>query len=118
MSLTMVDLLRQHPMRWLGHVARMDTGRIPKQTVFGELPGARPRHGPKKRWRDVIVGDLVSRHILLGEWYMLAQDRSTWREIYHASPPAAAVVKKFPCSCGRTFSRGSDLTHHSKFCSA
>ena len=49
MSLTMADLLRQHCMRWLDHVARMDTGRVPKQIVFGELPGTRPHHGPKKQ---------------------------------------------------------------------
>ena len=88
MSLTMADLLRQHRMRWLGHVAGMDTGRVPKPIVFGELPGTRPRHGPKKRRRDVIVGDLVSRHVPLGEWYTLAQHRSTWRDIYRAFPPA------------------------------
>ena len=45
--------------------------------VFGELPGTHPRHGPKKRWCDVIAGDLVSRHVPLGKWYTLAQDRST-----------------------------------------
>ena len=32
-------LLREYRQRWLGHVARMDTARIPQQVLFGELKG-------------------------------------------------------------------------------
>ena len=42
------DLLRKHRLRWLGHLARMDLSRLPKQMLFAELPSTRPQHSPKK----------------------------------------------------------------------
>ena len=42
------------------------TDRVPKQIVFGELTGTSPRHGTKRRWHNVIAGDLVSRDVSLG----------------------------------------------------
>ena len=34
---SMYTLLRQRRLRWLGHVRRMDDGRIPKDVLYGEL---------------------------------------------------------------------------------
>ena len=34
---TMFTLLRQRRLRWLGHVRRMEDGRIPKDILYGEL---------------------------------------------------------------------------------
>jgi len=46
-------------MRWLGHVARMDEVRIPKQTLHWEVAGFRKRPGrPRMNWRDVVKKDL------------------------------------------------------------
>ena len=52
------DLLRKHRLRWLGHLARMDLSRLPKQMLFAELPSTRPQHGPKKRWRDIATENI------------------------------------------------------------
>ena len=41
------DLITAHRLRWLGHVARMENDRLPKQMLFGWLPQRRPAHGTK-----------------------------------------------------------------------
>jgi hypothetical protein len=40
--------------------------RIPKSARFGWLPQARPRCGPRKRWRDVVKKDVGLDEV---EWY-------------------------------------------------
>ena len=41
----------------IGYVSRMEVDCFPKQILFREL-SARPFHGPKLRWRDVVLRDL------------------------------------------------------------
>ena len=69
---------------WRGdcsHLGHMDEGRTPKQILFGELIQSQPFHGPKKRWRDEVTGDL--RAIGVGdEWFQLCQDRKQWSKMY------------------------------------
>ncbi|KAJ7324884.1 hypothetical protein JRQ81_017904, partial [Phrynocephalus forsythii] len=49
----MYTLLKQRRLRWLGHVVRMDDGRIPKDLLYGELiKGKRPRGRPQLRYKD------------------------------------------------------------------
>ena len=43
------ELLWCHRLRWLGHIARMDSSCLPKQVLFGELLSRGPSHGPRKR---------------------------------------------------------------------
>ena len=109
-------LLREYRLRWLGHVARMDAARIPQQVLFGELEATRPRHGPKKRWRDTIVDDLRSLDIPESEWYRLAQDRPEWRRRVHQHRLPPPAPKDFHCACGRAFRRSGDLKRHIKYC--
>ena len=37
MTESMAEILRRHRLRWLGHVARMEDSKMPKQLLFGEL---------------------------------------------------------------------------------
>ena len=63
---TMYTLLRQRRMRWIGHVRRMEDGRIPKDILYGELAvGKRPRGRPQLRYKDCTA------------------DRSSWRCLLH-----------------------------------
>ena len=40
--------------------------------LFGELTKTRPRHGPKKRWRDLAVTDVRTLGIER-DWFEIAQ---------------------------------------------
>ena len=43
--------MRKYRLRWAGHVRRMNTDRIPKRILFGELAdGKRGKSRPKKNW--------------------------------------------------------------------
>eukprot|EP00117_Sycon_ciliatum_P044457 scpid56614/ scgid2102/ len=110
---SVVEMLRTRRLRWLGHVGRMSDDRIPKCVLFGELQKTRPRHGPRKRWRDNIVIDLEERHI--NDWYSLAEDRRAWRLACNTIQPPKPMSRDFRCHCGRDFRRRQDLTRHSKF---
>ena len=73
---TMYTLLRQRRMRWIGHVRRMEDGRIPKDILYGELAvGKRPRGRPQLRYKD-LWRERES-------WADIAADRSSWRCLLH-----------------------------------
>lgn len=56
---TMYTLLRQRRMRWIGHLRRMEDGRIPKDILYGELAaGKLPRGRPQLRYKDVCKRDM------------------------------------------------------------
>ena len=58
----------------------MGNDRISKQLFFGELVKTRPRHGPKKQWRDLAVMDVRTLRIE-GDWFTIAQNRQQWSTI-------------------------------------
>ena len=66
MTESMAKILRRHCLRWLGRVARMEDSRMPKQLLFGELERLRPRHGIKRRWRDLVVADVQAVGLEVG----------------------------------------------------
>ena len=56
---TMYTLFRQWRIRWIGHVRRMEDGRIPKDILYGQLAvGKRPRGRPQLRYKDVCKRDM------------------------------------------------------------
>ena len=74
---SMFALLSQRRLRWLGHVRRMDDGRIPKDLLYGELaPGGRPM----LRYKDVVKRDMKAGGINPTSWETVAADRSNWRQ--------------------------------------
>ena len=77
---SMYTLLRQCRLRWLGHVRRMDDGRIPKYILYGELAlGRRTTGHPHLRYKDVCVRDMKAVDIDTMSWEGLAVDRTKWR---------------------------------------
>ena len=49
--------LQMHLKKWLQHVQRMDTNRLPKQALQYRPKGRRNIGRPKKRWRDQLHFD-------------------------------------------------------------
>ena len=128
MQQSIPDLVREQRLRWLGHVGRMDHDRMPKKLLFGELKKKRPRHGPKRRWRDVVQCDVEELGVK-STWYSICQERNEWYQLYTnrmitSSQPTTSntnhqqsTMQKFTCVCGRSFHRKGDLTRHQRFCS-
>ena len=77
----------------------------------------RPRHGTKRRWRDLAEAD--NQAVGLGRaWYEVAQDRKEWEEICRqccandsnkdgghsaANSSNTNTDSSYPFSCGRSF---------------
>ena len=77
---SMFTLLRQRRLRWLGHVRRMDDGRIPKDLLYGELAAGKRKTGrPHLRFRDVCKRDMKALQMDPDHWEALAADRPKWR---------------------------------------
>ena len=56
---SMFAMLSQRRLRWLGHILRMEDGRLPKDVLYGELTsGSRPVGRPMLRYKDVCKGDM------------------------------------------------------------
>ena len=49
-----VKEIKQYQKRWLQHVKRMDTNRIPKQALQYQPKRRRNIGRPRKRWRDQL----------------------------------------------------------------
>ena len=47
-----VKEIKQYKEKWLQHIQRMDTKRIPKQALQYKTKGRRHIGRPRKRWRD------------------------------------------------------------------
>ena len=77
-------LISQGRLRWLGHVTRMEDGRIPKDMLYSELClGTRPTGRPALRFKDVCKRDMKACDIDTSSWETAAHNRTTSRKITH-----------------------------------
>ncbi len=73
-------LLSQRRLRWLGHVCRMQDGRIPKDIMYGELAsGTRPTGRPALRYKDVCKRDLKAGSLNPADLEAATADHVSWR---------------------------------------
>ena len=116
-------------LRWIGHVARMENSRIPKQILYGELAqGRRKVGGQKLRYKDVAKRHMKAMNIDFNNWEEHVSDRSKWRrslhkgrETIHLKLKSASDARHYQrhnpglhrCStCGRTFHSERGLLQH------
>ena len=77
---SMFTLLRQRRLCWLGHVYRMEDGRIAKDILYGEMAsGWRSKGRPQLLYKDVCKRDMKALDINTDSWEDLAADRMMWR---------------------------------------
>ena len=53
-TVNIVKEIKQYQGKWLQHIQRMDTNRIPKQALQYKPKGRRNIGRPRKRWRDQL----------------------------------------------------------------
>jgi len=79
-SYDLTTIIRQRRLRWLGHVHRIEDGRLPKDILYSEFYNAPRRTGRTKlRYKDVIKRNMADFHISPQSWEALAADRYRWR---------------------------------------
>jgi len=49
-----VEEIKQYQKKWLQHLQRMDTNRMPREALRYRPEGRRNVERPKKRWRDQL----------------------------------------------------------------
>ena len=80
-SPNIVRLIKSRRMRWAGHVARMEEGRVVHKVLVGKPEGKRPLGRPRRRWEDNIKMDIEELGRGCGDWMELAEDRDRWRAL-------------------------------------
>ena len=68
--------IKEKPLRWLGHVFRMDHQRLPKVALRWTPPGRRKPGRPKTTWRRTIEAELKQGGFTWGEAQKIAKDRT------------------------------------------
>ena len=73
-------------LRWVGHIVRIDDGRLPRQLCYGDMwEGKRSALKPKKRFKDTIKYYLKQSGLSVDQWEKMASDRNKWRKLLHES---------------------------------
>ena len=68
-------------MRWAGHVARMEAGRVVHRLLVGKPEGKRTLGKLRRKWEDNIKMDLQELGRGGGDWMELAKDRDRGRAL-------------------------------------
>jgi sorting nexin-29 len=83
---TIVQWITSQRLRWAGHVARMEEGRMIGNIARGTPEGRRPVGRPRMRWRDNVKRDVGALGAETPEdWWDLAQSREQWRHLVLAA---------------------------------
>ena len=118
MPASLEESIRANRLRWLGHLARMDDTRLPKQILFAEGTNTRPRHGPKRRWRDVQLQTSVLPVSRRRNGTTLLRTGGTGASVAVGSHQASPNQECSSVSAAATFAVQMILSRHKNFCLA
>ena len=79
-SRNIVEDIKERRLRWVGHVMRMDSRRIPKVALRWTPPGRRGRGRPKTTWRRSMEAELREMGMTWGEAEKVAKQRDQWKD--------------------------------------
>lgn len=88
--------LREHRLRWLGHVARMSDTSSVKRLLFATAPSMELRHrdrgAPSTTWDRVVLADVrdlghTLHRDLEQTWLTDCHDRDNWRKLISTAVP-------------------------------
>ena len=76
-------------LRWLGHVARMDFGRLPRRMLSSWVPHKRPAGAPRFTLGRTMAKAMDIFRLDHARWPELAADRGAWRAMLQSgeAPP-------------------------------
>jgi hypothetical protein len=76
------EMLAEHRLRWLGHLARRGPERLVKKLLFAQgVPGGRPAPGgPRLSLADMFM-HAVREYGLERVWWETSQDRARWKNL-------------------------------------
>jgi hypothetical protein len=74
-----VRFIKSRRMAWLGHVMRMEGGRIPRRILEWKPIGRRIRGRPRKRWIEDVEEDIQAMRVR--GWRKLSKERTEWKKI-------------------------------------
>ncbi len=72
--------IRRRRLRWLGHVLRMPSNRVPRVALYWTPQGKRRAGRPKNTWRRTVEKELKTMGLTWGEAEVAAKDRVEWRK--------------------------------------
>ena len=84
-QLRISSILLQSRLRFLGHLSRMSNDRLSKQLLVSTRVGCKRNvSGQKRRWNDIVSGELKKCN-LLESWGEKAEECNSWRSIIKRS---------------------------------
>jgi len=78
-SADIVRFIKSRRIAWLGHVMRMDGGRMPRRILEWKPMDRRIRGRPRKRWIEEVEEDIQTMEIR--GWRKRSKERTEWKKI-------------------------------------
>ena len=92
--MSLESTIMRSQLRWTGHVLRMNSNRLPRQTLYGELKTGRRHIGrPFLRFKDTLKRQLTQAKITPDNLEKVAANRAVWRKLVRDRINAAELER-------------------------